>query len=610
MDFPILIGLVNNAALLLVIGLLYDVLECRLGATKYQFLRQIVTGSILGLIGIALIFNSFDYGQGVIFDTRSVLLSLSGFFFGLVPVLVAVLVTGTFRLLIDGAGDLPGLFVIVFSGAIGLIWRQLRRTKEKDPSGSELYVLGIVVHVVMLACMLLLPWQIALAVLSRISLPVLLIYPIATVLLGKLLVNHGRRKLFEETLRNNLEKTSSIIETSRDWIWAIDSEGNHTYCSPAVTSILGYAPEEFMGKSSIGFIHPEDRKGVQSQLAEWIHSKSGWQNLTLRWRHKDGGWRYLESNAVAILDRYGNLSGFRGVDRDITSRIQAEEELHTSQRIIEGIISSLPARVFWKDMNLVYLGCNQAFARDAGFADPKDVIGKNDYQLSWCNQAELYRKDDRLVIESGCAKNLVEEPQTTPEGKIITLLTSKLPLRNSEGELCGVLGTYMDITEIKHTEEVLRREKEKAEVYLNLAGTFILALDSQGIVTMINGKGCQILGYDKEDILGKNWFDNFIPQRTVSSVENVFRQLILGKVKIVEFFENPVQTKRGEERLVVWHNTVIFNDEDEISGILSSGDDITDRRKAEIEKTNLKSNTTKPKRWNPSAAWPVVLLTI
>ena len=86
----------------------------------------------------------------------------------------------------------------------------------------------------------------------------------------------------------------------------------------------------------------------------------------------------------------------------------------------------MPVRVFWKDRDLVYLGCNDIFARDAGFADPKDIIGKNDYQMGWRDQAELYRGDDRQVIESGCSKLLVEELQTTQNGEPITLLTSKI----------------------------------------------------------------------------------------------------------------------------------------------------------------------------------------
>ena len=153
-----------------------------------------------------------------------------------------------------------------------------------------------------------------------------------------------------------------------------------------------------------------------------------------------------------LLSLAGLSMGLFFLNAGMGERKQAEEALRASQQIIEGIINAIPVRVFWKDKNLVYLGCNAAFARDAGFADPKDIIGKDDYQMGWRDQAELYRDDDRQVIESGCSKLLIEEPQTTPEGNTITLLTSKVPLRNSKGEISGVLGTYMDITERKQAE--------------------------------------------------------------------------------------------------------------------------------------------------------------
>ena len=174
------------------------------------------------------------------------------------------------------------------------------------------------------------------------------------------------------------------------------------------------------------------------------------------------------------------------LETEITGRKQAEEALRASQQIIEGIIDAIPVRVFWKDRNLVYLGCNAALARDAGFAHPKDIIGKNDYQMGWRDQAELYRCDDRQVIESGCPKLLIEEPMTTPEGNIITLLTSKVPLRNSEGEISGILGTYMDISERKQVEKALAHKTMLLEAHLQTSISGILAVDNLGHAVFFN----------------------------------------------------------------------------------------------------------------------------
>lgn len=157
----------------------------------------------------------------------------------------------------------------------------------------------------------------------------------------------------------------------------------------------------------------------------------------------------------------------RELEKDSDEFGRTRKALDESQGITERIINAIPVRVFWKDESLVYLGCNNIFARDAGFEDSKDVVGKDDYQMAWLDQADLYRADDRQVIESGLAKLLIEEPQTTPDGKEITLLTSKIPLRDSDGKIYGVLGTYMDITERKRMEDALATEHRQLQLALD-----------------------------------------------------------------------------------------------------------------------------------------------
>lgn len=131
------------------------------------------------------------------------------------------------------------------------------------------------------------------------------------------------RKHAEQTLRKSEEMVRALVETSRDWIWAIDRDGVTTYSNPAIEPILGYNPDELVGKSCLGFMYEQDRQMVEARLPEWIGRKQGWAHLLVRWLHKDGSLRYLESNAVPILDADGEVTGFRGVDRDITERRKA-----------------------------------------------------------------------------------------------------------------------------------------------------------------------------------------------------------------------------------------------------------------------------------------------
>ena len=146
-------------------------------------------------------------------------------------------------------------------------------------------------------------------------------------------------------------------------------------------------------------------------------------------------------------------------------RKQAEAALVESTQLLETIVDAVPMRVFWKDRDLRYLGCNTALAKDAGFREPGDVIGKDDFQMGWASQAEAYRSDDRKVMASGIPRLSYDEVQTTPEGRQMWLRTSKVPIRGRGNETIGVLGTYEDITERKLAEWRCARRKSSSAAW-------------------------------------------------------------------------------------------------------------------------------------------------
>jgi hypothetical protein len=195
--------------------------------------------------------------------------------------------------------------------------------------------------------------------------------------------------------------------------------------------------------------------------------------------------------------------------------------LGESRKVLQTIIDTVPVRVFWKDRDLRYLGCNPAFARDAGKTRPEELIGRDDYAMGWSDQAALYRADDRAVMASGIPKLGYEEPQTTPSGRQIWLRTSKLPLRDPQGGTIGVLGIYEDITEHKqaaaelerhrhHLEElVVQRTDElgiieaKASHILQSSADGLYGVDKQGLITFINPAACALLGYQAGEVTGR-----------------------------------------------------------------------------------------------------------
>lgn len=269
------------------------------------------------------------------------------------------------------------------------------------------------------------------------------------------------RKQMEMELRKSEERLREVSKT--DFVWEVDEKGVYTYTSQAGIDFFGSSWKDIIGKTPFDFMRPDERERVAAIFSEVIANKAPIKDLE-NWNIKTNGEICcLLTNALPILDQAGELKGYRGVDRDITERKQAEELLHASQQLIEGIINAIPVRIFWKDKNLIYLGCNMIFARDAGFSDPKDIIGKDDFQMGWLDQAELYRSGDRQVMESGDSILLNEEPQTTPEGKTKIMLTNKMPLRNSIGEIYGILGTSMDITDRKGAEDEIKLKNQELQ---------------------------------------------------------------------------------------------------------------------------------------------------
>ncbi|MET0051247.1 MAG: PAS domain-containing protein, partial [Candidatus Thiodiazotropha sp.] len=168
----------------------------------------------------------------------------------------------------------------------------------------------------------------------------------------------------------------------------------------------------------------------------------------------------------------------------------------------------MPARIFWKDRELNYLGCNAAFAKDSGHELPEELIGRDDTEMGWADQAERYQSDDRRVMEKGEPILSIEEPQTTPKGDTIWLRTSKVPLTNDEGVTYGILGIYDDITARREAELELSEKASYQRALLDNFPFLVWLKDTQGRYRAVNEHFVRSLGHASEqELLGKNDFD-------------------------------------------------------------------------------------------------------
>lgn len=164
------------------------------------------------------------------------------------------------------------------------------------------------------------------------------------------------------------------------------------------------------------------------------------------------------------------------------------------------------------------------------------------------------------------------------------------PIRDERGAIAGVVLVFRDQSEERAAQRRILEERARAHQYLDIAGVMLLALDARGCVTLVNRKGCEILKCPEEEILGKNWFEHFLPPAKVEVVKGVFARVIAGELEGKQWVENVIQTRNGEERIISWHNSVVRGPNGSIVGTLSSGEDITERRLAELALESSRAN--------------------
>lgn len=254
-------------------------------------------------------------------------------------------------------------------------------------------------------------------------------------------------------------------------------------------------------------------------------------------------------------------------------RVQVEQELENSRNLFKAVIDTSPVRIFWKDRESRLLGCNPAFAKDAGENSPANLIGKSDDELVWHAQAKQYRSDDLQVMDSGIPKISYDEPQTTPNGKTIWLRTSKVPLRNTANEIIGVLGMYEDITERRQVEQSLLESEEKFRIMSASAQDAIVMINNDGNISFWNCAAENIFGYPAQDALGKNLHQLLAPARFREKSAQGFARFQLsgeGAVigKTLEFFalhkngnEFPIELSLSAVKISEhWHAIGIIRD--------------------------------------------------
>jgi PAS domain S-box-containing protein len=342
----IFLDLLLNLTLLVALSILSGFIEKRLPrSTSGGVLMQ---GVLFGLTTVIGMLRPLVLGPGLIFDGRSVMISLCALFFGPVAVAVAAFPVIAYRVTLGGPGMVMGVLTVLSSSAIGLATRYRFKPVERPPMGLQLYAFGLVVHVAMLLGAFTIPDAGGLATLQRIGLPVMLLYPLATILAGKILSDQVASIATIKALRDSEERFKLSMEATSDGLWDLDVASDRAYYNPAYYHILGYEPDEFeaSGQTWRQLLHPDDLEKALAADQDCIEGRKEFIDAEYRMKAKNCEWRWIYTRGKCISrGKDGRAMRLVGTHLDITDRKVAEERLMRSLAEKEVLLREVHHRV-------------------------------------------------------------------------------------------------------------------------------------------------------------------------------------------------------------------------------------------------------------------------
>ncbi len=272
--------------------------------------------------------------------------------------------------------------------------------------------------------------------------------------------------------------------------------------------------------------------------------------------------------------------GYVATLHDIVARRRAEDELFRSRQMLRLVLDSIPQRVFWKDSNSVYVGCNQPFARDVGVSDPSEVVGKTDYDLASREFADDYVADDRAVIASGRSKLDYEDRQVRPDGDHRWVRVSKAPLLDGEGRVVGVLGAYEDITDKRRAEQALKESERFLSDILENIPTMVFVKDARDFrFVRVNRAAERTMGYTRDELVGVD--DQLLaPSEETAFFASVDRHVV-ETGETVDVSEETLTVPHVGRRIMHTIKMPIFDDQGGVRYVLGISEDITELKAAE-----------------------------
>lgn len=416
----------------------------------------------------------------------------------------------------------------------------------------------------------------------------------------------ARQRQREEALRESEMRFRTVADFTYDWEYWRGPEGNLIYVSPSCERITGYRPHEFQDDPALmeAIVHPDDRARVAEHMRQEILNHSA-RAIEFRILTRSGEQRWIGHVCQPVRDADGVWQGRRASNRDITQRKQAEESLETlrdqleelvrertaeleelsdqmvaERSLLRTVIDNLPDSIYAKDARSRFLVGNAAVATLMGAATPDDLLGKTDFDFYPPELASKFRADEEAVVRTGQPAANIEEPVLDPQGNTHWLLTTKVPLRDSQGNVIGLVGIGRDITERKQTEETLQKSQANLSQAQQIAhlGSWAMNLETSDLDW--SDESYRIFGLSPTGIgmTQERFFDYVYPEDKEAVLKVTEDALNNNKPFDIE---HRIVRPDGETRFVLEQAEVIFDESGRPLEMIGTVQDITERKQAE-----------------------------
>jgi PAS domain S-box-containing protein len=380
-------------------------------------------------------------------------------------------------------------------------------------------------------------------------------------------------RILQELLAEGFDWERTYLD-SPDGLLLLDHNHEVIKANNTMLKMLGLDSfEEIRGKKCYEVVH-----GTDTPPKECVHAKVMHSHHVEETEISCNG-RIYRVTETPLISKKGNIVGYTHSSYDVTEQKQADDLIHETKEKFETIFNKFPIGIIVANLSTgEMLDANDYFCEMLNYSK-KEIMHLTIYDLTHPDDFRISKEHAERANDDNVPYRLTKR-YVTKFGQVRWVYVAVAPVTGPGGKVSYAFSMVEDITDKVFSQREIDRQKDILRSYVDLVRVIIVSLDAQGRITMINRRGRELLGKTENELVGKNWFLNYVPERERTQVTDIFGQLMRGELSLngdpPNYFTNAITAKGDQEKLILWHNTLLRDSDGKISGVLSAGEDVTE----------------------------------